>query len=100
GKDVDASDLRESFDAVVLATGSRVPRDLGVPGRELGGVHFAMEYLYGRNRDIAGTATAAISAQGKHVIVIGGGDTGADCVASAHREAAASGTQIELPGQT
>jgi glutamate synthase (NADPH) small chain len=99
GSDVDTSELRDSFDAVVLATGSRVPRDLPVPGRELAGVHFAMEYLYGRNRDLAGTAEAAVSAQGKHVIVIGGGDTGADCVASAHREAAASVTQIELLGE-
>ena len=87
------------FDATVLATGSRVPRDLPVPGRELGGVHFAMEYLYGRNRAVAGTAESAISAAGRHVIVIGGGDTGADCVASAHREGAASVTQIELLGE-
>jgi glutamate synthase (NADPH) small chain len=87
------------FDATVLATGSRVPRDLPVPGRELGGVHFAMEYLYGRNRAIAGTAEPPISATGRHVIVIGGGDTGADCVASAHREGAASVTQIELLGE-
>ncbi|HEY4412268.1 MAG TPA: glutamate synthase subunit beta [Gaiellaceae bacterium] len=87
------------FDATVLATGSRVPRDLPVPGRELGGVHFAMEYLYGRNRAVAGTAEPAISAAGRHVIVIGGGDTGADCVASAHREGAASVTQIELLGE-
>jgi glutamate synthase (NADPH/NADH) small chain len=99
GVDVDAAELRESFDAVVLATGARVPRDLPVPGRELDGVHFAMEYLYGRNRDIAGTAQPAITAAGKHVIVIGGGDTGADCVASAHREGAASVTQIELLGE-
>ncbi|HEY2072066.1 MAG TPA: glutamate synthase subunit beta, partial [Gaiellaceae bacterium] len=84
------------FDATVLATGSRIPRDLPVPGRELGGVHFAMEYLYGRNRAVAGTGEAAISAAGRHVIVVGGGDTGADCVASAHREGAASVTQIEL----
>jgi len=89
----------DRFDAVVLATGSRVPRDLPVPGRELDGVHFAMEYLYGRNRDVAGTAPAEISAAGKHVIVVGGGDTGADCVASAHREGAASVTQIELLGE-
>ena len=89
----------EGFDATVLATGSRVPRDLPVPGRELGGVHFAMEYLYGRNRAVAGTAEPAISAEGRHVIVIGGGDTGADCVASAHREGAASVTQIELLGE-
>jgi glutamate synthase (NADPH) small chain len=83
----------------VIATGSRVPRDLPVPGRGLGGVHFAMEYLYQRNRDLAGGAEAAISAAGRHVIVIGGGDTGADCVASAHREGAASVTQIELLGE-
>ena len=100
GVDIGAAELlRESFDAVVLATGSRVPRDLPVPGRELDGVHFAMEYLYGRNRDVAGTAQPAITAAGKHVIVIGGGDTGADCVASAHREGAASVTQIELLGE-
>ena len=99
GIDVDAAELRESFDAVVLAVGSRVPRDLPVPGRELRGVHFAMEYLYGRNRDIGGTAKPDITAHGKHVIVVGGGDTGADCVASAHREGAASVTQIELLGE-
>src|SRR5262245_33364330 len=99
GVDVPAAELRDEYDAVVLAVGSRAPRDLRVPGRELDGVHFAMEYLYGRNRDIAGTATPAITAAGKHVIVIGGGDTGADCVASAHRERAASVTQIELLGE-
>ena len=89
----------DGFDATVLATGSRVPRDLPVTGRELGGVHFAMEYLYGRNRAVAATAEPAISAAGRHVIVVGGGDTGADCVASAHREGAASVTQIELLGE-
>jgi glutamate synthase (NADPH/NADH) small chain len=99
GVDVEAGELLESFDAVVLATGSRVPRDLPVPGRELEGVHFAMEYLYGRNRDVAGSHEPALTAAGKHVIVIGGGDTGADCVASAHREGAASVTQIELLGE-
>ncbi|HEY2542201.1 MAG TPA: glutamate synthase subunit beta [Gaiellaceae bacterium] len=97
GTDVDGP--LAGFDATVLATGSRVPRDLPVPGRELGGVHFAMEYLYGRNRAVAGTAAAPISAAGRHVVVIGGGDTGADCVASAHREGAASVTQIELLGE-
>jgi glutamate synthase (NADPH/NADH) small chain len=87
-----------------------VPRDLPVPGRELDGVHFAMEYLYQRNRWVArelgpqvvGAPPApvnVITAAGKHVIVIGGGDTGADCVANAHREAAASVTQIELVGE-
>jgi glutamate synthase (NADPH) small chain len=99
GVDVTAEELLDSFDAVVLATGSRVPRDLPVPGRELDGVHFAMEYLYGRNRAVAGSAEPTLSATGKHVIVIGGGDTGADCVASAHREGAASVTQIELLGE-
>jgi len=99
GVEADAAELHEGFDAVVLAVGSRVPRDLPAPGRELPGVHFAMEYLYGRNRDVAGAAAPAISARDKHVIVIGGGDTGADCVASAHREQAASVTQIELLGE-
>ncbi|HEX6787680.1 MAG TPA: glutamate synthase subunit beta [Gaiellaceae bacterium] len=98
GVDAHASELA-AFDATVLCTGSRVPRDLPVPGRELDGVHFAMEYLYGRNRAVAGTAGPAITAAGKHVIVVGGGDTGADCVASAHREGAASVTQIELLGE-
>jgi glutamate synthase (NADPH/NADH) small chain len=96
--DVDAADL-DDFEAVVLCIGARAPRDLPVPGRELDGVHFAMEYLYGRNRAIATDRQARISATGKHVIVIGGGDTGADCVASAHREHAASVTQIELLGE-
>ena len=96
---VDVDGPLDGFDATVLATGSRIPRDLPVPGRDLGGVHFAMEYLYGRNRHVAGGAEPAISAAGRHVIVIGGGDTGADCVASAHREGAASVTQIELLGE-
>jgi glutamate synthase (NADPH) small chain len=101
GADVDPTDLRARHDAVVIATGSRVPRDLPVPGRELDGVHFAMEYLYGRNRAVAanGGAPGSISAAGRHVIVIGGGDTGADCVGNAHREGAASVTQIELLGE-
>jgi glutamate synthase (NADPH/NADH) small chain len=94
-----AADDLERFDAVVLCLGARVPRDLAVPGRELDGVHFAMEYLYGRNRAIATDRPAAITATGRHVIVIGGGDTGADCVASAHRERAACVTQIELLGE-
>jgi glutamate synthase (NADPH) small chain len=99
GVDVDPGELRERFDAVVLAVGSRVPRDLPVPGRELDGVHFAMEYLYGRNRAIANPPTpdeAAITAAGKDVVVVGGGDTGADCVGNALREGARSITQLEL----
>jgi glutamate synthase (NADPH) small chain len=96
--DVHADELAP-YDATVLCTGSRVPRDLPVPGRELDGVHFAMEYLYGRNRAVAGIAEPMLTAAAKHVIVVGGGDTGADCVASAHREGAASVTQIELLGE-
>jgi glutamate synthase (NADPH) small chain len=101
GVDVGADELRERHDAVVLATGSRVPRDLPVPGRELRGVHYAMEYLYGRNRWVAAglEGESPVTAAGKHVIVIGGGDTGADCVGNAHREGAASVTQIELLGE-
>jgi glutamate synthase (NADPH/NADH) small chain len=101
GRDVSAAELRERHDALVIAIGSRVHRDLEVPGRELDGVHFAMDYLYQRNRFVAGGPEPehVISAAGKHVIVIGGGDTGADCVASAHREGAASVTQIELLGE-
>jgi glutamate synthase (NADPH) small chain len=107
GGDVSAEELRGSYDAIVLATGSRVPRDLPVPGRELSGVHFAMDYLYGRNRAIARELgpepTVAppapgepISAEGRDVVVIGGGDTGADCVGNALRERARSITQLEL----
>ena len=107
GTDVSAKELRAGFDAVVLATGSRVPRDLQVPGRELSGVHFAMEYLYQRNRLIARevgpepTMPAPaiehqISAAGLDVVVIGGGDTGADCVGNSIREGARSVLQLEL----
>jgi glutamate synthase (NADPH/NADH) small chain len=107
GSDVSVEELRERFDAIVLATGSRVPRDLPVPGRELDGVNFAMDYLYQRNRWVArehGPEPAApqppleraISAKDKDVVVIGGGDTGADCVGNAIREGARSITQLEL----
>jgi glutamate synthase (NADPH/NADH) small chain len=100
GRDLDPAELRASVDAVVVATGSRVPRDLPVPGRELAGVHYAMEYLYDRARVLDGNPPSdPISAAGRHVIVIGGGDTGADCVGHANREGAASITQIELLGE-
>jgi glutamate synthase (NADPH/NADH) small chain len=105
GRDVDPAELAARHDAVVVATGSRVPRDLPVPGRELDGVHFAMEYLYDRARCLGAergqgpAPEAPITAAGKHVIVVGGGDTGADCVAHSHREGAASVTQIELLGE-
>jgi glutamate synthase (NADPH) small chain len=102
GRDVTPDELRAQFEAIVLCTGSRTPRDLPVPGRELDGIHFAMDYLYERQRAIdAGNEEtdrppARITATGKHVIVIGGGDTGADCVANATREGAASVVQLEL----
>jgi len=101
GVDVSVEELREQFEAVVLATGSRVPRDLPAPGRELTGIHPALEYLYVRNRAVAASdlnpaRPPAITAAGKHVVVIGGGDTGADCVGNSLREGAASVTQLEL----
>jgi glutamate synthase (NADPH) small chain len=94
-----ADDLRREFDAVVITTGSRTPRDLPIPGRDLGGVHFAMEFLEQQNRRIASDAadeSRAILATGKHVIVIGGGDTGSDCVGTSIRQGALSVTQLEL----
>ncbi len=98
GVDVTVEQLREEFDAVVLAIGSRVPRDLPAPGRELDGIHFAMDFLYERTRRVrdADGAPGRISAAGKHVVVIGGGDTGADCVGHSIREGALSVTQLEL----
>jgi glutamate synthase (NADPH/NADH) small chain len=107
GVEVSVEQLRERFDAVVLATGSRVPRDLPVPGRELEGVHFAMDYLYQRNRWAARefgpepttpqpALAREITAKDKNVVVIGGGDTGADCVGNALREGARSIVQLEL----
>jgi glutamate synthase (NADPH) small chain len=107
GSDITVRELRDSFDAIVLATGSRVPRDLPVSGRELKGVHFAMDYLYQRNRwvarELGPQPTVAqpaiereITAAGKDVVVIGGGDTGADCVGNSLREGARSVVQLEL----
>jgi glutamate synthase (NADPH/NADH) small chain len=99
GADVAASDLRRDFDAIVLAGGAAWPRDLPVPGRELAGIHFAMEYLPMQNRRCEGDPVDAapfISAAGKHVIIIGGGDTGADCLGTAHRQGARSVHQFEL----
>jgi glutamate synthase (NADPH/NADH) small chain len=92
-----AADVRAEFDAVVLAGGATLPRDLPVPGRELGGVHLALEYLKPSNLVREGTLTASpITARGKRVVIIGGGDTGADCLGTAHRQGAASVHQFEI----
>jgi len=97
GKDIAMQKLVDEFDAVVMAGGAEQPRDLPVPGRELAGVHFAMEFLPQQNKVVAGDAVAnQIKATGKHVIVIGGGDTGSDCVGTSNRHGAASVTQFEL----
>jgi glutamate synthase (NADPH/NADH) small chain len=99
GSDVPAAQLRSEFDAMVLAGGATRPRDLPVPGRELGGIHFAMEYLTLQNRRCEGDTIADskfITAKGKHVIIIGGGDTGADCLGTAHRQGAKDIHQLEL----
>lgn len=97
GKDITAGQLKKDFDAVVICIGSTRPRDLKAPGRELDGVHFAMDFLPMSNRWVADDAKKpAISAKGKHVIVIGGGDTGSDCIGTSRRQGAASITNFEL----
>jgi glutamate synthase (NADPH/NADH) small chain len=114
GVSPDAETLRREFDAVVLACGSTIPRDLSIPGRALQGIHFAMDYLTQQNRRCAGDSvetgaglaainapinapiSAPISATGKHVVILGGGDTGADCLGTVHRQGAASVHQLEL----
>jgi glutamate synthase (NADPH/NADH) small chain len=99
GVDVPMDRLRGSFDAVLLAGGAGQPRDLKVPGRELKGIHYAMDYLTLQNRRCQGDAIADadfITAEDKHVVIIGGGDTGADCLGTAHRQKARSVHQLEL----
>jgi glutamate synthase (NADPH) small chain len=97
---ISADELKASFDAVVLSGGSETSRDLPVPGRDLDGVHYAMEFLPQQNKVVAGDKlTAQLKATGKHVIVIGGGDTGSDCVGTSNRHGAASVTQFELMPQ-
>jgi glutamate synthase (NADPH/NADH) small chain len=106
GTDLTGAQLRDRFDAVVLAVGSTIPRDLPVPGRELDGIHQAMEFLPQANRVAAGESVpstgsghATVTAAGKHVVIIGGGDTGADCLGTSHRQGAASVTQLEIMAQ-
>jgi glutamate synthase (NADPH) small chain len=97
GRDIPAEDLRKEFDAILLTGGAEAPRDLKVPGRELQGIHFAMEFLPQQNRRNAGEAVAdQILATGKRVVIIGGGDTGADCLGTCHRQKARSVHQFEI----
>jgi glutamate synthase (NADPH/NADH) small chain len=97
GADLSADELRSSYDAVVLAGGSTVGRDLPVPGRELAGIHLAMDYLKPSNEVQEGTRDSTpITAEDKDVVIIGGGDTGADCLGTAHRQGARSVTQLEI----
>jgi len=95
-KTVSPQQLQNNFDAVILSGGSEQPRDLPVLGRQLKGVHFALEFLIPQNKEIAGDAKNPINVAGKHVVVIGGGDTGSDCVGTSNRQGAASITQIEV----
>jgi glutamate synthase (NADPH/NADH) small chain len=95
--DLSTEQLRAEYDAVVLAGGATIGRDLPVPGRELAGIHLAMEYLpYGNLQALGELDDPPINAHGKHVVIIGGGDTGADCLGTSHRQGAASVTQLEI----
>ena len=97
GANVHTSDLKRDFDAILIATGAEAPRNLNVPGRDLKGIHFAMEFLPQANKVCEGdTVPDQILATGKRVVIIGGGDTGADCLGTSHRQHAASVTQFEL----
>lgn len=105
GRDISLEELQSSFDAVIVCTGATVPRDMNIGGRDLNGVEFAMDYLVPSNRVQAGeqpeygTAGSHIDARGKHVIIIGGGDTGADCLGTALRQSAASVTTLAIGAQ-
>ena len=100
GTDIPWDELRARYDAVVVATGALKPRDLPIPGRDLSGVHFAMEYLVQQNRVGAGdTIVNQVTAEGRHVVVLGGGDTGADCIGTAHRQKALSVTNLAIGTQ-
>lgn len=93
---IEPDELLAKYDAIVLAGGAETPRDLPAPGRELNGIYFALEFLIPQNREVAGGKKNPIDCRGKHVVVIGGGDTGSDCVGTANRHGAASVTQLEL----
>jgi len=100
GRDIFFADLKNNFDAVALATGAEKPRDLSVPGRELKGIHFAMDFLREQNRLLSGEQTSArISASDKKVIILGGGDTGSDCLGTALRQGAKQILQFEIQSQ-
>ena len=97
GGNVDPQELKKQYDAVLIATGAEAPRDLPVPGRDLKGIHFAMEFLPQQNKVVAGDKVEGqILATGKRVVIIGGGDTGADCLGTSHRHRAASVHQFEI----
>lgn len=95
-KTVSPAELLKKFDAVILSGGAEAPRDLPLPGRELAGVHFALEFLIPQNKEVAGDGKNPINAKGKHVVVIGGGDTGSDCVGTSNRHGAANIAQFEV----
>jgi glutamate synthase (NADPH/NADH) small chain len=96
GVDINPSKIRKDYNAICLTGGSRVPRDMKIEGRDLAGIHFAMDYLTQSNKNVSGEAELTISVKGKKVVVIGGGDTGADCVGTANRQGAKSVVQIEV----
>ena len=100
GENVDPQTLLKEYDAVVLCCGSKTPRDLNVPGRETPGIHFAVDYLTAATRKVTGREeTFSIDAKGKHVVIVGGGDTGNDCVGTAIRQGCQSVTQLEMMGK-
>jgi glutamate synthase (NADPH) small chain len=99
GEDIAAADLRRDYDAVCVSIGSKVPRDIAIPGRELAGIHFAMDFLEQQNRRNAGqtiSADRAILATNKNVVVVGGGDTGSDCIGTSHRQGASDVVNLEI----
>lgn len=97
GKNINPDELKEDFDSIVICTGSTLPRDLPIPGRDLEGVHFAMDFLTQQNKKVSGhNVDNQITAKNKNVVIIGGGDTGSDCIGTSHRQSAATVLQLEL----